>query len=70
LSELTTYRLERYYLPTQRWPTVRCAILDLFVLPSGNVAGVAIPLLDAAVRSKRLLADKAYYADSLRKWLK
>jgi len=30
---------------------------------------MAIPLLGAAVKPKRLLADKAYDADSLRKWL-
>ncbi len=31
---------------------------------------MAIPLLAAVARPKRLLADKAYDADSLRKWLK
>lgn len=31
---------------------------------------MAIPLLQAVARPKRLLADKAYDADSLRKWLK
>lgn len=38
----------------------------------GNVADIsmAIPLLAAVARPKRLLADKAYDADSLRKWLK
>ena len=30
---------------------------------------MAIPLLDAARPTKRLLADKAYDADSLRQWL-
>ena len=30
---------------------------------------MAVPLLEAAARPKRLLADKAYDADSLRKWL-
>jgi len=30
----------------------------------------AVPLLGAVARPKRLLADKAYDADSLRKWLK
>lgn len=43
-----------------------------FVLTPGNVADItmAIPLLQAVARPKRLLADKAYDADSLRKWLK
>ena len=38
----------------------------------GNVADVvmAIPLLGAVAKPKRLLADKAYDADSLRRWLK
>ena len=31
---------------------------------------MAVPLLGAVVTPKRLLADKAYDADSLRKWLK
>ena len=31
---------------------------------------MAIPLLGAVVKPKRLLADKAYDADSLRNWLK
>src|SRR2546430_10546281 len=31
---------------------------------------MAAPLLRAVARPKRLLADKAYDADSLRKWLK
>jgi hypothetical protein len=31
---------------------------------------MAAPLLGAVARPKRLLADKAYDADSLRKWLK
>jgi transposase len=31
---------------------------------------MTIPLLGAVVRSKRLIADKAYDADSLRRWLK
>ncbi|WP_423136009.1 IS5 family transposase [Methylocella tundrae] len=43
-----------------------------FALTPGNVADIsmAIPLLAAVARPKRLLADKAYDADSLRKWLK
>src|SRR5271169_270929 len=42
-----------------------------FALTPGNVADVvmAIPLLGVA-KPKRLLADKAYDADSLRRWLK
>jgi transposase len=41
-------------------------------LTPGNVADVvmAIPLLSAVAKPKRLLADKAYDADSLRRWLK
>jgi IS5 family transposase len=31
---------------------------------------MAVPLLDAVAKPKRLLADKAYDADSLRRWLK
>ena len=31
---------------------------------------MAIPLLAAVAKPKRLLADKAYDADSLRRWLK
>lgn len=31
---------------------------------------MAIPLLSAVIKPKRLLADKAYDADSLRNWLK
>jgi len=43
-----------------------------FALTPGNVADVimAIPLLDAVAKPKRILADKAYDADSLRRWLK
>jgi hypothetical protein len=43
-----------------------------FALTPGNVAGVvmAIPLLGAVAKPKRLLADKAYDADGLRRWLK
>ena len=43
-----------------------------FALTPGNVAdvGMAIPLLAAVAKPKRLLADKAYDADSLRRWLK
>ena len=43
-----------------------------FTLTPGNIAdiSVAIPLLSRAAPAKRLLADKAYDADSLRNWLK
>jgi transposase len=43
-----------------------------FALTPGNVANVvmAIPLLGAVAKPKRVLADKAYDADSLRRWLK
>lgn len=43
-----------------------------FTLTPGNIAdiSVAIPLLEAARPARRLLADKAYDADSLRNWLK
>ena len=43
-----------------------------FALTPGNVADVvmAVPLLGAVAKPKRLLADKAYGADSLRRWLK
>jgi transposase len=43
-----------------------------FALTPGNVADIimAIPLIDAVAKPKRLLADKAYDADSLRRWLK
>jgi transposase len=43
-----------------------------FALTPANVADItmAAPLLGAVARPKRLLADKAYDADSLRKWLK
>jgi transposase len=43
-----------------------------FALTPGNVADVvmAIPFLGAVAKPKRLLADKAYDADSLRRWLK
>ncbi|WP_432431224.1 IS5 family transposase [Methylocella silvestris] len=43
-----------------------------FALTPGNTADIsmAIPLLGAVSRPKRLLADKAYDADSLRNWLK
>src|SRR5271163_2137286 len=42
-----------------------------FALTPGNVADVvmAIPLLGAVAKPKRLLADKAYDADGLRRWL-
>ena len=43
-----------------------------FALTPGNVADVvmAVPLLGAVAKPKRLLADKAYDADSLRRWLR
>ena len=43
-----------------------------FALTPGNVADItmAIPLLGAVANPKRLLADKAYDADSFRNWLK
>ena len=43
-----------------------------FALTPGNVADItmAIPLLKTMTPPKRLLADKAYDADSLRNWLK
>ncbi len=43
-----------------------------FALTPGNVADIimAIPLIDAVAKPKRLLADKAYDADSLRRWFK
>lgn len=42
-----------------------------FVLTPGNIADIrmAIPLLEAVSPTRRLLADKAYDADSLREWL-
>lgn len=42
-----------------------------FALTPGNVADIrmAIPLLEIARPTGRLLADKAYDADSLRQWL-
>nr|MCV4209701.1 IS5 family transposase [Roseomonas sp. SXEYE001] len=43
-----------------------------FALTPGNVADItmALPLLQAVARPRRLIADKAYDADSLRRWLK
>ena len=43
-----------------------------FTLTPGNIADVSVAkdLLDTLAPSKRLLADKAYDADSLRNWLK
>ena len=43
-----------------------------FALTPGNVADIsmAMPLLAAVARPNRLIADKAYDADSLRSWLK
>ena len=40
-------------------------------LTPGNTADIsmAVPLLSASAPSRRLIADKAYDADSLRKWL-
>jgi transposase len=40
-------------------------------LTPGNVADIsmAVPLLNVAAPSRRLIADKAYDADSLRRWL-
>jgi len=42
-----------------------------FSLTPGNIADIkmAIPLLEIARPTRRLLADKAYDADSLRDWL-
>jgi transposase len=43
-----------------------------FALTPGNVADItmAVPLLEGMRRPRRLIADKAYDADSLRRWLK
>ncbi|TJW07541.1 MAG: transposase [Mesorhizobium sp.] len=43
-----------------------------FALTPGNIADItmAIPLIGMVAKPKRLLADKAYDADSLRNWLK
>ncbi len=43
-----------------------------FALTPGNVADIslAIPLLEGIAPPRRLLADRAYDADSLRNWLK
>ena len=43
-----------------------------FALTPGNVADIsmAVPLLGAVASPSRLIADKAYDADSLRNWLK
>lgn len=41
-----------------------------FALTPGNVADITMPLLQAVVPPKRLIADKAYDAQSLRDWLK
>lgn len=43
-----------------------------FALTPGNVADIsmAVPLLGAIAPPKRLIADKAYDADSLRHWLR
>lgn len=43
-----------------------------FALTPGNVADIsgAIPLLEGGAPSRRLIADKAYEADRLRRWLR
>ena len=43
-----------------------------FALTPGNVADIsmALPLLTAVAPPKRLIADKAYDVESLRRWLK
>jgi transposase len=43
-----------------------------FALTPGNVADIsmAVPLISAIAPPRRLIADKAYDADSLRAWLK
>jgi len=43
-----------------------------FALTPGSVADItmAVPLISAVVPSRRLIADKAYDVDSLRRWLK
>jgi transposase len=43
-----------------------------FVLTPGNIADItmAIPLMKAVAAPRRLIADKAYDADSLRQWLR
>src|SRR5215203_5581103 len=43
-----------------------------FALTPGNVADIsmALPLLSAMSKPKRLIGDKAYDVDSLRRWLK
>jgi transposase len=43
-----------------------------FALTPGNVADItmAVPLLSAVTAPRRLIADKAYDAESLRDWLK
>jgi transposase len=43
-----------------------------FTLTPGNIADISVAkdLLDTVPAPKRLLADKAYDADSLRNWLK
>ncbi|WP_416222056.1 transposase [Sphingomonas sanguinis] len=48
-----------------------CSLLVGFALTPGNVAdtNVAIPLLSVATPARHLIADKAYDADSLRRWL-
>ena len=49
-----------------------CGRAVAFALTPGNVADIkmAIPLLERSKPDKRLIADKAYDADSLRNWLK
>ena len=53
------------------WPMI-VADRSPFALTPGNVADItmAIPLLAAVDKPRRLLADKAYDADSFRNWLK
>jgi transposase len=43
-----------------------------FALTPGNVADItmAVPLISAVPSPRRLIADKAYDVDSLRRWLK
>ncbi len=59
-----------------RTSKIHCLVDDCgrpvaFSLTPGNIADIkmAIPLLEIARPTRRLLADKAYDADSLRDWL-
>jgi transposase len=65
--------------PLARWPhlEIHCLADDhgrpvAFALTPGNIADIsmALPLLGAVTAPKRLIADKAYDAESLRRWLK